>query len=329
VPLLRRAFALWRELEAGTGEPLLQVTGGLDVGWAGSDVLEGSLHSCQVHGLPHERLDARALARRVPGWHPAPDAQAVFQPDAGMLHPERCIAAHVARAIAAGAQLRTGETVLDIAPHAGHVVVRTTQGRYEAGQVVVCGGPWMGELAPVLRPLLTPERQVVGWFGVTAPAHFTPQAFPVFLLDAAEGRFYGFPEHGVPGFKIGKYHHRGEVVHPDTMERTCLPADEAALRDAVARYFPGANGPLLRSAACLFTNTPDEHFVIDRAPGAPGVLLVSACSGHGFKFASVVGELCADLVQHGATAHDIALFRLGRFGAGRADQPPVMEGPNL
>jgi sarcosine oxidase len=171
----------------------------------------------------------------------------------------------------------------------------------------------MSDLAPVLAPLLAPERQVLGWFGIDDVPAFAPSAFPVFILEAAEGMYYGFPEYGVPGMKIGKYHHRGERVHPNTMDRACHAADEAALREATSRYFPQANGALLQSAACIFTNTPDEHFIIDRAPGHPEVLLVSPCSGHGFKFASVIGEICADLVTRGATTHDIGLFSLSRF----------------
>jgi sarcosine oxidase len=316
VPMLRRAFALWRDLEHGLDEPLLHVTGGLDVGWSGSDVFEGSLRSCLEHGLVHEVLDARDLARRFPAWHPAPNACAVYQPDAGFVTPERCILAHLHRAQRFGAQLHSNERVLGIEPQNGHVVVRTDRGRYEAGQVVVSGGPWMGDLAPSLGPLLVPERQVLGWFGISDVPHYAPSAFPVFILDADEGRYYGFPEYAVPGFKIGKYNHRREAVHPDHMDRGCDATDERVLRDAVARYFPAANGPLQSSAACLFTNTPDEHFIIDRAPGAPEVLLVSPCSGHGFKFASVVGEICAELVVDGTTQQDIALFRLDRFRGG-------------
>ena len=313
VPLLRRAFALWRELESGLAEPLLHITGGLDVGTVGSVVFEGSLRSCREHDLPHEVLDATALAARFPGWRPAANAMAVYQPDAGFLTPERCIQTHADRARSLGAEIRTRETMLAYEARGGSVRVRTDRGEYEAAQLVLTAGPWMADLAPALRPLLTPERQVLGWFEIADRARFAPSAFPVFVLEADEGTFYGFPEYGVPGFKIGRYHHLDERVHPDTMDRACHPRDEAALREAVSRYFPAANGALRSSAACLFTNTPDEHFIIDRAPGAPEVLLVSPCSGHGFKFSSVIGEICADLVVHGTTAHNIELFRLARF----------------
>jgi sarcosine oxidase len=313
VPLLRRAFALWRELEQGLDEPLLHVTGALDVGWAGSEVFEGSLRSCLEHGLPHEVLDAPALAARFPGWRPAGNAMAVLQPDGGFLTPERCIAAHVQQARAHGATVREHTPVLGWRAEQGHVQVETANGTHEAAQLVLTAGAWMGDLVPSLHPLLMPERQVLGWFGTSDRSAFAPEAFPVFVLDADEGRYYGFPEYGVPGFKIGRYHHHAERVHPDTMHRVCTPEDEASLREAVTRYFPAANGALQRTATCLFTNTPDEHFIIDRAPGVPEVLLVSPCSGHGFKFCSVIGEVCADLVVNGQTDHDIALFRLDRF----------------
>ncbi|WP_309670739.1 N-methyl-L-tryptophan oxidase, partial [Gemmatimonas sp.] len=294
-------------------EPLLHVTGGLDVGYAGSQVFEGSLRSCREHALPHEVLDATALASRFPGWRPAANAMAVYQADAGFLTPERCIRAHAHRARSLGADIRTGERVLDYTASGGSASVRTDRGKYEAAQLVLTAGPWMPELAPSLRSLLVPERQVLGWFDIADRARFAPTAFPVFVLEADEGVYYGFPEYGVPGFKLGRYHHLHERVQPDSVDRVCHPRDEAALRDAVSRYFPLANGALRSSAVCIFTNTPDEHFIIDRAPDAPEVLLVSPCSGHGFKFCSVIGEICADLVQHGTTSHDIALFGLGRF----------------
>ncbi|WP_396215858.1 N-methyl-L-tryptophan oxidase [Gemmatimonas sp.] len=319
VPLLRRAFALWRDLETGLDEPLLHVTGGLDVGWEGSEVFEGSLRSCREHELAHEVLEAHDLTARFPGWSPAENAIAVYQPDAGFVTPERCIAVHTARAIQAGATVLTNIRVRDVVPENGGVRVRTSAGEYTAGQVVLSAGPWMADLAPELAPVLSPERQVLGWFDIAQPEAFAPSRFPVFVLDAAEGRYYGFPEYGVPGFKIGCYHHHAERVHPDTMTRTVSARDEDTLRQAVARYFPQANGAMRQSTTCLFTNTPDEHFIIDRAPSAPQVLLVSPCSGHGFKFSSVIGEICADLVQYDRTSHDISLFRLARFAG--SDRP--------
>jgi len=316
VPLLGRAFALWRALEERSGERLLHVTGGLDVGAPGSVVFEGSRRSCVEHDLRHEILDGADLRRRFPAWRVADATAAVFQPDAGFLLPERCILAHASAAGAAGAVFREHEPVVDWRAQPGRVEVRTPRGTYEAGQLVLSAGAWMASLVPDLAGQMRPERQVLGWFGIASPELFAPSRFPVFVHDAPEGVFYGFPEFEVAGFKIGRYHHRREAVDPDTIDRVCHPEDEAALRVAVERYFPGANGPLLRSAVCMFTNTPDEHFIIDRHPDAEQVLVVSPCSGHGFKFCSVVGEIVADLVTRGATSHDIGAFRLGRFAPG-------------
>lgn len=313
VPLLHRAFALWRDLERECGRPLLHVTGALDAGLPDTRVFTGSLESCRLHRLRHEVLSGGAVSQRFPGYRLPDEFRAVFQPDGGFLEPEHCIAAFVAEARRHGAVVEGNRTVRGWTRAAGGVVVDVDGEEVRAGQLVACGGAWTPQLVPSLAPFLRPERQVVGWFGLDNAPAFSPARFPVFVMEAPYGTFYGFPEHGVPGFKIGKYHHRGESVDPDTMDRTVSAADEAVLRDCVRRAFPGADGPLLRSSTCIFTNTPDEHFIVDRLPEAPEVVVVSACSGHGFKFCSVVGEVVADLVTRDATAHDISLFRLARL----------------
>ena len=157
------------------------------------------------------------------------------------------------------------------------------------------------------------------WSRTLHPEHFAVGAFPVFILEGPEGLFYDFPEYGIPGFKLGLYHHQGQAVDPDTLDRGLIePQDEAVLRAGTSRYFPGADGPVLTLKACLFTNTPDEHFIIDRLPESPQVVVVSPCSGHGLKFASVVGEIAADLALDGQTGHDIGMFRIDRFDEGES-----------
>lgn len=314
VPLLRRAFALWRELEAESGQKLLHVTGAIDAGVPGSRVFEGSLEACRVHGLTHEVLNADQLNRRFPGYHLPGDHMAVYQPDGGFLEPEKCIDAFVKRAVARGARIVVNGAARGWSRSRDGVTVQLENDTINARQLVLCAGAWMPKLAPSLAPLLRPERQVVAWFEVDDKAAFGLDRFPVFVMTTASGTFYGFPEFGVPGFKIGKYHHRAETVDPDSMDRTVSADDEAVLRECVQSVFPGANGPVVRSSTCIFTNTPDEHFIIDRLPEAPEILVVSACSGHGFKFCSVVGEIVADLVTDRRSQHDLTLFRLDRFG---------------
>ena len=180
-------------------------------------------------------------------------------------------------------------------------------------------GAWVGNVAPNLAPLFVPQRQVLIWTQPTVPAEFALGAFPVFILDSPEGLFYGFPVFGIPGFKIGRYHHLGETVDPDVFDREAFTArDEEVLRAGIRRYFPDANGPTLSLASCIFTNTVDEHFVIDRLPDTPQVLVVSPCSGHGYKFASVIGEIVADLVLDGGSRFDLSMFGLSRLLTGTA-----------
>lgn len=314
VPLLRRSFELWRELEAESGQRLLHVTGAIDAGAPGTRVFEGSLQSCRIHGLAHEVLSAADVASRFPAYRMPRGMRAVFQPDGGFLEPERCIESHVSLARSSGAELTAGRVQGWTRVNDG-VVIHLDGEDVRARQLVTCAGAWTGAVVPALAPLLRPERQVVAWFATQDRGLFDPRRFPVFVMECDTGLFYGFPEHGPPGFKIGKYHHRGEQVDPDTMDRSVHPADETVLRACVSGVFPAADGPVLRSSTCMFTNTPDEHFIIDRLPGAPEVLAVSACSGHGFKFCSVIGEIVADLVTRDATSHDISLFRLARFSS--------------
>jgi sarcosine oxidase len=221
--------------------------------------------------------------------------------------------AHVTAAQARGAEVHARERVLGWEPRPGGVRVETERGRYEADRLVVTAGAWAGTLVPELAGLAVPERQVLAWFQPRRPERFVPARLPVFNVLVEEGRYYGLPVYGVPGFKVGRYHHLGEQGDPDRIDRTVHPADEALLRAFAGRYFPDGAGPTMALKVCLFTNTPDEHFIVDQHPRHPEVVVASPCSGHGFKFCSVIGEIVADLAERGETAHDVALFRLDRF----------------
>ncbi|SCZ12690.1 N-methyl-L-tryptophan oxidase [Microvirga guangxiensis] len=315
VPLLVRAYELWREAEQLTKEQLLFITGGIDAGTEDSRIVQGALTACREHNLSHEVLTARETTQRFPGYK-LPDSYAViYQPDAGFVASERAILAHASLAVSAGAEIHGREKVVAIEPVNGRVVVVTDQGRYEAGKVVVSAGSWISDLIPALRTNAVPERQVLGWFLPQSPDLFKPEVFPVSNILSQVGHFYQFPMWGIPGFKIGLYHHFNEKGHADQLSREPTPADEEALRKGIKHMFPDADGPTLRLAACLFTNTPDEHFVIDTLPGTPEIVVASPCSGHGFKFASVIGEVLADLVTLGKSKLDLSLFGMNRFEA--------------
>jgi sarcosine oxidase len=315
VPLLRRSYELWHELEALAGEPLLITTGSLEGGPEDGPTFRGSLHAAQLHDLPHEVLDPAQLRRRFPAYRHFDDSlRVVFQPDGGFLLAERSLLAHLNQAIAHGAELHFHEPLREWEASAdGAVTVRTDRATYEADRLVLCVGAWAGNVVPQLAPLARPERQVLAWFQPTAPELFSPERFPVFLLDTEEGSHYGFPVYDVPGFKIGRYHHLREPMDPDDADRSTRPEDEAILRAFVARHFPEGAGPTVMLKACIFTNSPDEHFLIDLLPDTPQVSVAAGFSGHGYKFCSLVGEVMADLAVDGRTRHDIGLFSLGRF----------------
>ena len=316
VPLLRRAYELWHDLETDAGERLLVTTGSLEGGPEDGATFRSALEAAELHDLPHEVLDAGDMRRRYPAYAGfEPSTRVVFQPDGGFLLAERTILAHVNGALAAGADLRFREPVTSWDTAGEGVRVTTGRGTYEADRLVICAGAWARDLVPGLAGLAMPERQVLAWIQPVHAELFEPDRFPVFLIDVEAGSYYGFPQHDVPGFKFGCYHHFREPMDPSDPDRSVRADDEAELRAFAARYFSDASGPTVMLKACMFTNSPDEHFLIDRLPDAPQVSLFAGESGHGYKFASVVGEILTDLAIDGATRHDIGLFRLDRFGS--------------
>ena len=313
VPLLYRAYELWWALERTVQERLLHITGALNIGSEGSEVFTGALKSVREHNLAHQILDAEAVRKRFPGYGLEAPLMALHEPQAGLLAAERCIVAHVNAALAQGADVRGHEAVLDWESGGGGVEVRTDRGVYQADRLVLTAGAWTHRLLTRYRGVLQPERQVLIWMQPRVPSAFRMNAFPVFILDVEEGHFYGLPIYGIPGFKIGRFHHLEQAVDdPGIMDRGFHPEDEALLRALVRRYFPDGEGPVLSTATCMFTNSPDGHFVIDCHPDDPHVVFAGGFSGHGFKFCPVVGEILADLAQEGFTRHDISLFRAGR-----------------
>jgi sarcosine oxidase len=318
VPLLQRAYALWRELEDASGRQLLHLTGIAEIGPPAGILVRGTLEAARLHGLRHDVLAAPELMRRFPAFRVPPEHVAVVQPDGGFLDVEPSIAAQIALATAAGAEIRSGETVRAIEPRAGLVRIISDRGIVEAGAAIVAAGAWMPALLPELAPMLRATREVVGWFEVADADLFSAGHCPVFIIESRHGMHYGIPPRGGAAIgaaiKVAKHHHRNDTVDPDACDRTVSAQDEALIRAAVADHLPAANGPLKAAVTCLYTMTPDGHFLIDRLPGAPNIIAASPCSGHGFKFAPVIGEILADLATTGTTAHDIARFSLGRFG---------------
>ena len=317
VPLLREAYRLWRELEELSGESILRVTGGLDIGPPSGGIVQGSLKSCIEHGLPFEELDAGEVNRRFPGYELPAGMGAIHQPEAGYLHCETATSAHAAAARSLGADIATGVRVRGWERIPGGVRVETENASYHARKLVITAGPWVGELLPALGPLCRPVRQVMLWTDPLDPPAFAPERFPIFVLESPVGNFYGFPDNRGEGFKIGKFHHlRQEVPDPDAMDRECHAEDEVVLREGIEAFCPRANGPTRRMTACIFTNSPDGHFILDRHPDDENVFVAAGFSGHGFKFCGVVGRIMADFALERPRQWDLRPFGL------RAHRPP-------
>jgi sarcosine oxidase len=315
VPIVRRAYELWHELERESGERLLTITGGLMIGPEDGRLVTGVLESAVTHDIPHEVLSAAELRARFPGFDPSETVVAVVDAHAGYLDADACVRAHLALAARSGAELHFDERVIAWESDGQSVNVETDRGRYSARQLVISGGPWVSALLPGLDLPLSVERQVLVWLEPTTHAEwYAPTRFPIYLWEYGAGQLaYGFPRLA-QGVKAAVFH-AGEIVRdPDAIPRSVAPEEIQRVRDALRHLLPDvADGALRDAKVSPFTNTPDTHFLIDFHPSFANVLVSSPCSGHGFKFASAIGELQAGLLVDGRSRFDVSPFRLARF----------------
>ncbi|HSJ31797.1 MAG TPA: N-methyl-L-tryptophan oxidase [Longimicrobiales bacterium] len=332
VPLVQRAGELWAEIEELTGTVLYRQTGGLMAGRADCELVRGCLASAERHGLPHEVLGADGIRRRFQVLQPDDDVVGVYEPNAGVLLLDACIRTLLEQAVAYGAEIRTGTRVTGWRANGAGVTLETTSGSVHAGHAVFAVGSWLNPLlaseqgdAPV-QLQLTIERQTAHWFGAAPGVHgFSAAECPVTMLALADGRMlYTLPDVG-HGLKAA-LHHDGATVTADTVDRTVGSAEEERVRALLQDWMPGAGHRVLDGGVCLYTNTPDRHFVVDRHPSHGNVLLVSACSGHGFKFATALAEVTADLALEGDAAFDVAMFAVDRVLASQPAPPSSSHG---
>ncbi|MCW2635018.1 MAG: soxA [Blastococcus sp.] len=307
VPLLRRAYELWAELDTD----LLTLTGGLYLGRRDTPTVAGSLLAAREWNLPHELLDAAEIRRRFPTMRPDDDEVGVYETAAGFVRPERTVAAHLDLAARRGAELRFEEPVSSWSATPGGVRVTTASGTYEAGRLVICPGAWAPQLLADLGVPLTVERQVMYWFDpVGGVGPFEPDRHPVYIHEDGDGtQIYGFPATDGPagGAKVA-FFRRGFQTTPETLDRAVHGDEVAAMVGHVRRLLPTLPGRFLAGVPCMYTTTPDHHFVIAQHPAHELVTVACGFSGHGFKFVPVVGEILADLAVDGTTRHPIGLF---------------------
>ncbi|MDE1857487.1 MAG: N-methyl-L-tryptophan oxidase [Thaumarchaeota archaeon] len=311
IPLLRRAFESWREVESRSGKKLLLMTGGLMVGRSDGALVKGVLKSAAAHEVPHEVLSAREAQDRFRAFSLTDEFEAVYERNAGVLFAEESVRAFVGLGSEAGAEFRFSEEVRGWKAGADSVEVETSLGRQTAPRLILCAGAWNGRLLGGAIPLQC-ERQVPFWFSSGGRDVFTAPKMPIFIMEEkADSYYYGIPELG-HGVKVARTH-GGEMGDPDKVRREVTDEDAAPVRDFVAKRLAGLDNVPIASTTCLYTNTPDLNFVVGPLPGEPKVTVVSACSGHGFKFASVMGEIAANLSAGEKAGYDIAFLSPDRF----------------
>ena len=312
VPLVLRSDQLWLELEKITTKQLLIRTGGMDLGPTEGTVVDQALLACRTHGLPYEHLNSKEILNRWPQFNIPENWHACFDPNMGFLLVDNCIAGYAEVARTLGAQIQEEEEVLSYDCDSA-IRICTNHGVYEVGKMVVCAGAWNYKLLSDLKLPLTIKRKALVWLQTEDPQNFVIGKFPIFLADTPVGLLYGFPIHGLPGLKIANHHDAGPPVDPDHVDRVFHAEDAKDAQDFAMRHLRGVTSNVLEGKICLYTLTPDEDFLIDFHPENRNIVLAAGFSGHGFKFAPVIGEILTDLIVHGATNHPISKFRLSRF----------------
>ena len=309
VPLAERAFELWRELEELSGQELLKILGEVRMAFDAGLYSAGPGTAGMV-----ELLDEQSLRERFPGFRLHEGMIATYEAEAGFLRPEACIAANLLMAEKHGASLHLNEEVTGWSIDGDGVRVETNKGSYSAGQLAITTGPWAAELLADLNLPMSVMRIVNGYFEPDRPEWWKAEnGAPDFLLSVPEGNYYGMPSVEGIGLKIGR-HENGEITTARTIRRTVDDSEIDMLRNVLDLYMPGASGTLIQAVTCMYTNTVDDDFVVDRHPEHGHVVLGCGFSGRGFKFSGVVGEVLTELLTDGKTRHDIEFLSARRFG---------------
>ncbi|HTL30760.1 MAG TPA: N-methyl-L-tryptophan oxidase [Tepidisphaeraceae bacterium] len=314
VPLLQRACTLWDELEEVSGRKLFYKVGGLYIGPPDGGLIYGSRKSAIAHSLDHRMLSRDDLRREFPQFVVPESWQAILEAAAGFLLPEKIVDSYAKLARERGAEIHTRETMRSWTADARSATVTTDRATYEADQLIFTGGAWTQKLLMDLEVPLQVTRQVLGWVQPKKPELFQIGRLPAWAIDSLDGGvYYGFPmTPESAGFKLA-HHHPAAPFDPDNPAREPRAEDEDDFRPALQQYISDADGPLVAMRICMYTNTPDHNFIIDRHPHHLRVQIACGFSGHGFKFASVIGEILADRATIGESKLPIDFLALSRF----------------
>ncbi len=314
VPLLKEAYTIWGDVEKLSRKKLFLKTGGLMLGAENSDVVRGSKLSADTHGIAYEYLDNISIKKRFPAFRPSADTVAVLEKEAGILFPEECIRTFLQLAQKNGASLYYNERIVRIIPNGNTVEIITDKTRYTTSQLIVSAGAWLNELLPDLHLPLSIKRQVLFWMknkDEKLQQYFLPFEMPVYIWEYEPGKmFYGFPDLG-DGIKIAR-HHDGLPVIPDELTSE-VSEKEIEDIELITQLYLNIDAKFNYSSTCMYTNTPDENFIIDLHPHHRNIIIASPCSGHGFKFSSVIGKILSSIATNKTFDNDISMFTISRF----------------
>ncbi len=314
VPLVRRSFELWRQFEVTTGQRLLVPSPCLTVGPPNGELIIGVRNAAREHNLSIDELSSREIESRFPMFRIGGDYEGILERDAGVLLVEKCVRTQLDSAKARGAQVLAECPVRSWQANSNGIEVTTDRETFRASKLIITAGAWANQLLAELGLPLTVMRQTMHWFASPNRAEFEVNRFPIFLLDTPDGAFYGLPGFDDRGVKIARHYGAPELNSPSEVDWTVHDRDVLPIEQFLARHIPSARGPST-SQVCQYTLTPDRHFAIGLHPRHSNVCIAAGFSGHGFKFAPIVGEILADLVEQGQTKHDIGLFSLTRFAS--------------
>jgi len=315
IPMLRKAYTLWEELEKESREKLFIKTGGLMLGNPGSHVIQGTLRSAETYNIDHAILDQESITNKFPSYNADEQTIGVYEHRAGILFPEKCIEAALSLAMQNGVKMNFNESVVSINRLSNSVEILTNKGLYSARKCIVAAGPWMNNLVPEINLPLQTTRQVLFWYHIDKSSNYPPipEKFPIFIWNTESGRhFYGFPDIG-NGFKIA-FHDKGELCDPDNVKRDISTQEIDEMNQIINNHFD-FKASFKEAVTCIYTNTPDDHFIIDHHPHCDNIIIASPCSGHGFKFSSTIGKILAEMSLNEKTEFDLSPFTLTRFNA--------------
>ena len=316
VPLLHRAWALWEELAEESAQPLLERRDLLMSGPPGSEVIDGARLAAKLHNLPLEELTLAEATQRFPMFQIPSDSEVLVESTAGILRVESCIKSHLELAQAGGAELRCGETVQKISGSPEGLLVQTDRATYSARAGIMTCGAWTGQLLPDYAKLISVRRKTLFWHPIQSSVWADPTRAPIFFVDSPVGQFYGLPSIDGKTIKVAEHTGGEAIADPSSFDRINLQHDEASVSSFVSERLAHVESHPCRSAVCMYSMSPDGHFLFDRLTDMP-LVVAGGFSGHGFKFASVLGEAAVELIHHGTSSLDVDFLSAKRFAEGR------------